>query len=66
LKSSTIAQKLAHRARDYHTIKVLQIAAFPSSLQSPGVPISAYTKKLVIIAKKKTTQEDRHKQERVS
>jgi len=35
---------------------------FPSSLRSPGVPISAHTKELVIITKRKTTQEDKHKQ----
>jgi len=37
-------------------------ASFPSSLWSSGLPISAYTKDLVIIAKRKTTQEDKHKQ----
>jgi len=39
------------------------VATFPSSLRSPGVPIYAHIKELMIIAKRKITQEDRHKQE---
>jgi len=40
-----------------------QAAAFPLSVRSPRVPISAHTKELVIIAKTKTTQVYKHKQE---
>jgi len=51
--SSTVSPTSSH---DYY------VAAFPSSLRLPRVPISAHTKKLVIIVKRKTTQEDKHKQ----